>query len=67
VDSVIGLDVSEAKLKLEEQGLEVRIVEYVSRRGIENADSTRVIREQMIGDNVIELAVSHFKTQMSDE
>ena len=67
MDSVIGQQVSEAKQRLESFGFDVRIIEYVSRRGIENADSTRVLRQNDIGNNTIELAVSHFKTQMNDD
>ena len=67
MESVIGLDVSEAKQRLESLGFAVRIVEYVSRRGIENADSSRVLRQNDVGDNTIELVVSHFKTQMNDD
>jgi hypothetical protein len=67
MDSVIGQQVSEAKQRLESLGFDVRIIEYVSRRGIENADSTRVLRQNDIGNNTIELAVSHFKTQMNDD
>ena len=67
MDNVIGLDVGEAKQKLESSGLQVRIIEYVSRRGIEKADSSRVIRQKDLGDNIVELSVSHFKTQMKDD
>lgn len=61
---VIGLDADEATVLLEAQGLLVRRLEYVSRRGVEGADATRVIRQRMIGDNGIEITVSHFKTQI---
>ena len=67
MDNMIGLDVNEAKQRLESQGLEVRIVEYASRRGVQNADSTRVLRQKEIGDKIVELSVSHFKTQMKDD
>lgn len=67
MESVIGLDIVKAKQKLESSGLQVRIVEYVSRRGIEKADSSRVIRQKDLGDNIVELSVSHFKTQMKDD
>ena len=67
MESVIGLEVGDAKQRLEGLGFEVRIVEYVSRRGVENADSTRVLRQKDLGSNTIELAVSHFKTQMIDD
>ncbi|MBT3318219.1 MAG: PASTA domain-containing protein [Clostridia bacterium] len=67
MESVIGQQVSEAKQRLESLGFVVRIVEYESRRGIENADSTRVLRQNDIGNNTIELVVSHFKTHMNDD
>ena len=61
--SVIGLIQDEAKLRLEDLGFDVRIKEYVSRRGVENADSTRVVRQRVEG-NTVELIVSHFKTRL---
>ena len=67
MESVIGQQVSEAKQRLESLGFNVRIIEYVSRRGIEHADSARVLRQNDIGNNTIELTVSHFKTQMNDD
>ena len=67
MENVIGIDVVEAKQKLEKNGFEVRIVEYVSKRSIEKADSSRVIRQKDLGDNIVELSVSHFKTQMKDD
>lgn len=62
--NVIGLTEDEAKLRLSGLGFDVRIKEYVSRRGVENADSTRVIRQRDLGDNAVELIVSHFKTRL---
>lgn len=62
--NVIGLTEGEAKLRLSSLGFDVRIKEYVSRRGVENADSTRVIRQIDLGDNAVELIVSHFKTRI---
>ena len=67
MENVIGLDVNEAKQRLVGLGFEVSIIEYVSRRGVEHADSSRVLRQREIGDNTIELSVSHFKTQMNDD
>lgn len=63
--NVIGLELSQAKAILESEGLCVDCIEYVSRRGIENADSTRVIRQRELGEKKAELTVSHFKTQIS--
>jgi beta-lactam-binding protein with PASTA domain len=60
---VIGLYADEAKAMLEKLGFEVRINEYQSRRGVEGADSVRVIRQRSVGNNSIEITVSQFKTQ----
>jgi len=60
---VIGLYANAAQAELERLGFSVRCVFYVSRRGIPGADSSRVIRQRMIGNNSIEITVSHFKTQ----
>lgn len=60
---VIGREADEAERILRCAGLDVRRVEYVSRRGIPDADTTRVIRQRMIGNNSIEITVSHFKTR----
>jgi hypothetical protein len=67
MENVVGLDAANAKQLLENAGLEVRIVEYVSKRGIDKADSSRVIRQLDLGEGIVELSVSHFKTQMSDD
>lgn len=63
--NVVGIDAAKAETLLTEQGFRVSVVTYVSRRGIENADSTRVIRVRELGNNHIEITVSHFKTQVS--
>ncbi len=63
--NVIGLEAAKAEALLNEQGFRVSRVVYVSRRGIEDADSTRVIRVREMGNNHIEMTVSHFKTQVS--
>jgi beta-lactam-binding protein with PASTA domain len=65
--NVVGLEETQAKAILEAEGFTVNSIEYVSRRGIENADSTRVIRQRELGENSAELTVSHFKTQVSKE
>ena len=64
IKSMIGLHADEAQAQLEAKGFLVRRLEYVSRRGVEGADATRVIRQRMIGDNSVEITVSHFKTQI---
>ncbi len=53
MDSVIGLEISEAKQRLVGLGFDVHVLEYVSRRGIEQADSTRAIRQRDFGNNII--------------
>ncbi len=60
---VIGLREDEAKTVLEKLGFEVKLSEYRSRRGVDGADSTRVIRQRSAGNNSIEITVSEFKTQ----
>ena len=62
--SVIGLEANEAKKKLEAKGFKVTSLEYFSRRCITGADSSRVIRERLIGNNSIEITVSRFKTKI---
>jgi len=62
--SVIGIDAAKAKELLSANGFSVSCVEYVSKRGIEDADATRVIRQRELGDHCAEITVSHFKTQV---
>lgn len=64
--SVLGLEADAAEQILKAQGFCVTIIEYVSKRGIEHADSARVIRQRGIGNNSMEITVSHFKTRMLD-
>jgi beta-lactam-binding protein with PASTA domain len=61
---VIGLTIEQAEQRLKSLGFAVRINEYVSKRGIEDADSTRVVRQRKMGENEMELTVSHFKTHL---
>ena len=65
--NVIGLNVEQAEQRLRSLGFDVLIKEYVSKRGVEDADSTRVVRQKKIGENEVELTVSHFKTHLADE
>lgn len=67
IPCVIGQEEDAAQKLLEKQGFAVCRVEYVSRRGIPDADSMRVIRQREIGNNSIEITVSHFKTKMSND
>lgn len=64
--NVIGWDEAQAAAWLESNGYAVSRITYVSRRGIENADSTRVIRQRNVSESVIEITVSHFKTQVGN-
>lgn len=61
---VIGLEESEAQKILADAGYNVHCISYVSRRGVADADSTRVIRVRSLGNNNIEITVSHFKTHV---
>ncbi|MGI5849961.1 MAG: PASTA domain-containing protein [Christensenellales bacterium] len=64
---VIGYEEDEAVKRLEAMGFKVGRVTYLSRRGVEGADSARVIRQRTIGNNIIEITVSHFKTRIKDD
>ena len=61
---LIGTPADAAQEKLAALGYTVTRVVYESRRGVPEADSTRVIRIRQFGNNHIELMVSHFKTQV---
>jgi len=63
--NVVGMAQAQAQALLEAEGYSVSCIEYVSLRGIENADTTRVIRQRRLDDHSVELTVSHFKTQVS--
>ena len=60
---VVGLGSAEAQDILRQLGFDVRCVVSQSRRGVECADSVRVIRQRRTGNNSIEITVSKFKTQ----
>ena len=62
--SVIGLREEEARKLLEARGQKVVILEYRSRKGVEGADSARVIRQRSAGNGTTELTVSRFKTRV---
>ena len=62
--SVIGLESDEARNKLKAQGFEVASIVYVSKRGVADADSLRVIRQRRIGNNSVEITLSRFKTRV---
>ncbi len=62
--NVIGWEEEQAAALLADRGYTVSRVLYVSRRGVEDADTTRVIRQRELDGNVAELTVSHFKTRV---
>ena len=64
--NVIGWDEAQAAAFLEEKGFTVSRILYESKRGIAEADSTRVIRQRLRGASVVEITVSHFKTQVGN-
>ena len=66
IPRVIGFETQAATRMLEAAGFNVRRVSYVSRRGVPDADSERVIRVRSLGDNSIEITVSRFKTRMQE-
>ena len=61
---IIGFEADEAESALLAKGFEVKRVEYASLRGIEGADSQRVIRVRPVGNNMVEMIVSRFKTEI---
>ena len=63
-ECVLGMPADDAQGRLAAAGYDVQRVVYVSRRGVENADSLRVVRQRAVGDNRIEITVSHFKTRV---
>lgn len=63
-ENVLGLEAEEAENKLRTAGFEVKRSEYSSKRGVEGADSERVIRVRAAGDNSVEITVSRFKTRI---
>jgi hypothetical protein len=63
IPCVIGLSADDAQQRLMALGFEVSCVVYQSRRGVDGADSSRVIRQRGVGHNKIEIIVSYFRTQ----
>jgi hypothetical protein len=62
--NLIGLPADEAQRLLEAQGFTVTLLEYASPRGVEDADSSRVIRVRELGNNSVEITVARFKTRV---
>ena len=62
--SVIGMEEAQAQQQLAEAGFCVQHVEYASPRGVEGADSGRVIRVRELGNNIVEITVANFKTRV---
>ena len=63
---VLGFDTDTAMCLLASAGCDVRLVRYASRRGVDGADSERVIRQRCLGNNSIEITVSRFKTRAEE-
>jgi hypothetical protein len=66
IPCVIGFEPDTAMQMLVASGCDVQIVRYASRRGVEGADSERVIRQRCLGNNSIEITVSRFKTRAQE-
>ncbi len=64
--SVIGFELDTAMQMLASTGCDVQLVSYTSRRGVDGADSERVIRQRCLGNNSIEITVSRFKTRTEE-
>ena len=67
IPCVLGLEADDAEKQLQDLGFGVCRTVYVSKRGVPGADSARVIRQREIGNNSIEIIVSYFKTEISDD
>lgn len=61
---LLGLELDEAKKRLEEQGKQCEVTEYSSRVPYENADSLRVIRATERQEGVYALTVCGFVTKL---
>lgn len=59
---VTGLCLEEAQRRLRDAGACVFIVEYSSRKGVQNSDERRVIRQRIAEDGAHELTVCDFRT-----
>lgn len=62
--SVLGLEAAEAEKRLRSHGFDIVRIDYASKRGVEGADSERVIRARAVGNNIIEITVSRFRTKI---
>jgi hypothetical protein len=61
---VLGLEEETAAKILEAEGKSVIRREYLSKRGVEEPDSSRVIRQRLMDNNEIEITVSRFRTKI---
>ncbi len=61
---VIGMEADEAQRLLTDAGFAVRREQTASPRGVNGADSARVIRVRELGNNNIEITVAHFKIRV---
>lgn len=59
--NVIGWDEAQAEALLKASGYSVNRIEYLSKRGVTDADSTRVIRQRELSEQCVQITVSHFK------
>lgn len=66
LNKFLGLPAQEAEERLRALGFETIRRDYSSKRGVEGADSERVVRLRPLGDNGIEMLVSRFKTSIQD-
>ncbi len=62
---LLGLELCEAKKRLEAQGRTFEVTEYRSRVPYENADSQRVVRAVERGDGLLSLTVCGFVTKLN--
>jgi len=62
--SLLGLPLDAAKEAANEMGLNVDVIHYSTKGGVENADADIVIRQRQIKDR-LELVVSSFKTKIT--
>ncbi len=61
---ILGLPAAEAEKRLRAQGFGIVRREYSSKRGVEGADSERVVRLRLLGNNNVEMLMSRFKTNI---
>ena len=60
---LLGLPLEEAKAILKEEGIAAEIINYVSLRGVQNANDVRVVRAR-IEQGSAQVVVSEFLTEI---